>query len=74
VLQKALASQQLASRIEAYDEAQNILARELPVLPLASSLRLQAYRYDIKGLVLSPFGNASFAGVTREKEQEVKKP
>ncbi|SAF66290.1 extracellular solute-binding protein [Enterobacter cloacae] len=74
MLQKALASQQLASRIEAYDEAQNILARELPVLPLASSLRLQAYRYDIKGLVLSPFGNASFAGVTREKEQEVKKP
>ncbi|SAG99991.1 extracellular solute-binding protein [Enterobacter cloacae] len=74
MLQKALSSQQLASRIEAYDEAQNILARELPVLPLASSLRLQAYRYDIKGLVLSPFGNASFAGVTREKEQEVKKP
>ena len=26
-----------------------ILARELPVLPLASSLRLQAYRYDMKG-------------------------
>jgi cationic peptide transport system substrate-binding protein len=24
--------------------------------------------------VLSPFGNASFAGVSREKEQEVKKP
>nr|WP_318381568.1 ABC transporter substrate-binding protein SapA [uncultured Enterobacter sp.] len=75
VLQKALLSQQLASRIDAYDEAQNILARELPVLPLASSLRLQAYRYDIKGLVLSPFGNASFAGVSREKEiKEVKQP
>jgi len=75
VLQKALRSQQLASRIEAYDEAQNILARELPVLPLASSLRLQAYRYDMKGLVLSPFGNASFAGVSREKEHsEDKQP
>lgn len=73
VLQKALASQQLASRIEAYDEAQSILAKELPVLPLASSLRLQAYRYDIKGLVLSPFGNASFAGVSRD-DVEVKKP
>lgn len=58
----------LASRIDAYDEAQQILARELPVLPLASSLRLQAYRYDIKGLVLSPFGNTSFAGVSREKK------
>ncbi|ROP62319.1 cationic peptide transport system substrate-binding protein [Enterobacter sp. BIGb0383] len=73
VLQKALSSQQLASRIDAYDQAQTILARELPVLPLASSLRLQAYRYDMKGLVLSPFGNASFAGVSREQE-EVKKP
>lgn len=73
VLQKALSSQQLSQRIDAYDEAQKILAQELPVLPLASSLRLQAYRYDIKGLVLSPFGSASFAGVTREKE-EVKKP
>lgn len=72
VLQKALTSQQLASRIEAYKEAQRILANELPVLPLASSLRLQAYRYDMKGLVLSPFGNASFAGVSREKEDEVK--
>lgn len=73
VLQKALASQQLAARIDDYDEAQQILARELPVLPLASSLRLQAYRYDIKGLVLSPFGSASFAGVSRDK-QEVSKP
>ncbi len=73
VLQKALSSQQLAARIEAYDEAQRMLAKELPVLPLASSLRLQASRYDIKGLVLSPFGNASFAGVSRD-EVEVKAP
>lgn len=72
VLQKALSSQQLASRIEAYNEAQEILATEMPVLPLASSLRLQAYRYDIKGLVLSPFGNTSFAGVSRD-DVEVKK-
>ena len=59
--------------MDAYKEAQRILARELPVLPLASSLRLQAYRYDMKGLVLSPFGNASFAGVSRENTEEVKK-
>jgi len=65
-LHKALLSQQLASRIDNYNHAQKILAQELPVLPLASSLRIQAYRHDIKGLVLSPFGNASFAGVYRE--------
>ena len=52
----------------------NLVARTRPLLPLASCLRLQAYRYDMKGLVLSPFGNASFAGVSREKEDEVKKP
>lgn len=57
--------------MDAYKEAQRILARELPVLPLASSLRLQAYRYDMKA-VLSPFGNASFAGVSRENTEEVK--
>lgn len=70
LLQKALRSQQLASRIETYAQAQAILARELPVLPLSSSLRLLAYRYDIKGLVLSPFGNASFAGVFRDAGAE----
>jgi len=69
-LQKALLSQQLAGRIENYHLAQQMLARDLPVLPLASSLRLQAYRHDIKGLVLSPFGNASFAGVYREEGEE----
>jgi len=70
VLQSALSSQQLAYRIEAYTRAQTILAEQLPVLPLASSLRLQAYRYDMKGLVLSPFGNASFAGVSREPTED----
>ncbi len=72
VLHKALLSQQLALRIESYNEAQQILATALPVLPLASSLRLQAYRHDIQGLVLSPFGNASFAGVHRDASEEAK--
>ena len=71
-LHQALLSQQLAARIESYYRAQKILARELPVLPLASSLRLQAYRHDIQGLVLSPFGNASFAGVHRDNGKESK--
>ncbi|AJQ99512.1 Peptide transport periplasmic protein SapA [Enterobacteriaceae bacterium bta3-1] len=70
LLHKALLSQQLSQRIEDYQDAQKILEEQLPILPLASSLRLQAYRYDIKGLVLSPFGNASFAGVYREKQPE----
>ena len=69
-LPRALLSQQLWARIDSYDRAQQMLAQALPVLPLASSLRLQAYRHDIKGLVLSPFGNASFAGVYRDEHGE----
>ncbi|QWA08893.1 peptide ABC transporter substrate-binding protein SapA [Sodalis ligni] len=72
LLRSALLSQQLAGRMETYRDAQRMLEEQLPVLPLASSLRLQAYRYDIKGLVLSPFGNASFAGVYRDDSQEPK--
>jgi cationic peptide transport system substrate-binding protein len=72
LLHSALLSQQLAGRMESYRSAQEMLAQQLPLLPLASSLRLQAYRYDIRGLVLSPFGNASFAGVYREDDQEQK--
>lgn len=72
LLRAALLSQQLSGRMDTYRNVQKMLEQELPVLPLASSLRLQAYRYDIKGLVLSPFGNASFAGVYREDPQEQK--
>ncbi|MCD1126570.1 peptide ABC transporter substrate-binding protein SapA [Jinshanibacter sp. LJY008] len=69
LLSKGVTSQDLSMRIDTYTKAQKILAQELPVLPLASSLRIQAYRYDIKGLVLSPLGNVSFAGVYREKSE-----
>lgn len=67
-LHQALLNQQLASRIENYHIAQQILAQQLPVLPLAYPTRLQIFRYNIKGLVLSPFGNSSFAGVYRVQE------
>ncbi|AYA40010.1 peptide ABC transporter substrate-binding protein SapA [Xenorhabdus nematophila] len=67
-IHQALLNQQLASRIKNYHVAQEILAQQLPVLPLAYSMRLQISRYNIKGLVLSPFGNSSFAGVYREQD------
>ncbi|AWK14375.1 ABC transporter substrate-binding protein SapA [Candidatus Fukatsuia symbiotica] len=73
LLQDALQTQQRAERIHYYQQAQHILEQQLPVLPLASSLRLQAYRHDIKGLILSTFGSASFAGVFRDSD-ESKKP
>ncbi|MFS1538329.1 MAG: ABC transporter substrate-binding protein [Candidatus Phlomobacter fragariae] len=65
ILRKALLKKSISSRINYYHQAQLLLTKELPVLPLAYSLHLQAYRYDIKGLVISAFGNSPFAGVYR---------
>ncbi|MDC9592057.1 ABC transporter substrate-binding protein SapA [Xenorhabdus sp. IM139775] len=70
-LHQALLSQQLASRIKNYHVAQGILAQQLPVLPLAYAMRLQISRYNIKGLVLSPFGNSAFDRVYREQEPPI---
>lgn len=67
LLSQGIMSQDLSVRSKIYQQAQKILEHELPVLPLASSLRIQAYRYDIKGLVLTPLGNVSFASVYREE-------
>ncbi|EMI5489554.1 peptide ABC transporter substrate-binding protein SapA [Providencia stuartii] len=69
ILHKALLTEQLAERIDYYHQAQQILSHDLPVLPLAYSLRLQAYRFDMKGLVISAFGNTSFAGVYRDMNE-----
>ncbi|MDC9580936.1 peptide ABC transporter substrate-binding protein SapA [Xenorhabdus sp. PR6a] len=70
-LRQALLNQQLASRIKNYHVAQEILAQQLPVLPLAYAMRLQISRYNIKGLVLSPFGNSAFDRVYREQETDI---
>ncbi|WP_339057014.1 ABC transporter substrate-binding protein SapA [Candidatus Regiella endosymbiont of Tuberolachnus salignus] len=68
LLQNALHTQKFKKRISYYEQAQRLLAEQLPLLPLATPLRLQAYRKDIEGLVLSPFGNASFAGIFRKSK------
>ncbi|EMG9286454.1 ABC transporter substrate-binding protein SapA [Providencia stuartii] len=73
ILHKALLTEQLAARIDYYHQAQQLLSDDLPVLPLAYSLRLQAYRFDMKGLVISAFGNTSFASVYRDMNENSQK-
>ncbi|MGP1928688.1 MAG: ABC transporter substrate-binding protein SapA [Arsenophonus sp. NC-WZS1-MAG3] len=71
ILRKALVSQNILSRINYYHKAQSLLAKELPILPLAYSLYIQVYRYDIKGLVITAFGNSSFAEVYRDRSSKI---
>lgn len=54
-------------RKEYYSQANAIINKELPLLPIAHAYRYQAYRRNLKGLVISPLGGIHFAGV--EKNQ-----
>ncbi|MGP1933768.1 MAG: ABC transporter substrate-binding protein SapA [Arsenophonus sp. NC-XBC3-MAG3] len=74
ILRKALVSQNISSRINYYHKAQSLLAKELPILPLAYSLYIQVYRYDIKGLIITAFGNSSFAKVYRDGSSKIPLP
>ncbi|MDR0219287.1 MAG: peptide ABC transporter substrate-binding protein SapA [Enterobacteriaceae bacterium] len=67
-ISQALLEQQRESRLKNYAIAQQILAEQLPALPLAYSKRVLIYRNDIKKLGLSSFGNSSFENVYRMQD------
>ncbi|WMY96584.1 MAG: ABC transporter substrate-binding protein SapA [Arsenophonus sp.] len=71
ILNRALINQNIEFRINYYNQAQLLLKKELPILPLAYSLHLQAYRQNIKGLITDSFGNLSFTNVYRDKSSNI---
>ncbi|WMY95819.1 MAG: ABC transporter substrate-binding protein SapA [Arsenophonus sp.] len=71
ILNKALINQNIEFRINYYHQAQLLLKKELPILPLAYSLYLQAYSYNIKGLITGSFDNLYFANVYRDKSSNI---
>jgi cationic peptide transport system substrate-binding protein len=48
-----------------YGKANEYLAEQLPLLPIAHASRYQAYSEDLKGLVINPFGGVRFGGVKK---------
>ncbi|WP_088331760.1 ABC transporter substrate-binding protein SapA [Lacimicrobium sp. SS2-24] len=53
-------------RLGYYQQANQILAEQMPLLPIAHAYRFQAYRTNISGLQINPFGGISFANVAKE--------
>ncbi|WP_233052862.1 ABC transporter substrate-binding protein [Motilimonas cestriensis] len=66
LINRAVKLNRMVPRIRIYREIQAHLRDELPLLPLAHSLQLQAYRRDVHGLNSSPFGGVNFAGAYRD--------
>lgn len=66
LLDDAVSTQQMGFRIRNYYYAQQILASEMPLIPLVHALQIQANRRVIQGLQISPLGGTLFNGAYRE--------
>lgn len=66
-LDSAIATDDREKRRELYLQAQAILNDRMPVIPLAHGVHYQARNASLQGISLSPFGDKSFANVSRSR-------
>ncbi|MDF2179585.1 peptide ABC transporter substrate-binding protein SapA [Aliiglaciecola sp. CAU 1673] len=66
LIDQALAHTDENMRLTIYRQANDILEEQMPLFPIAHAYRFQAYRKEIKGLTINPFGGIQFAGVVKE--------
>ncbi|RUO65493.1 ABC transporter substrate-binding protein [Pseudidiomarina planktonica] len=71
LLIKAISETEQAKRRPLYDQIQNIVSQQVPVLPIANSLRFQAHQADITGVELPPYGGISFRNAKRLSPAEL---
>ena len=48
-----------------YSKANELLVEQMPLLPIAHAVRYQAYRDNVSGLVINPFGGIRFGEVEK---------
>ena len=56
-----------------YAKANNMIAQEMPLLPIAHANRYQVKNTALQGLTINPYGSIRFEGVTKTSP-EVKQP
>ncbi|MFT4994539.1 MAG: cationic peptide transport system substrate-binding protein, partial [Paraglaciecola sp.] len=44
-----------------YSKANELLLEEMPLVPIAHAIHYQAYRKNLTGLVINPYGGIRFA-------------
>ncbi|MBE1274074.1 ABC transporter substrate-binding protein SapA [Enterovibrio baiacu] len=66
-LDAAIATDVRADRRDLYLQAQGILRERMPIIPLAHGVHYQARNATLQGITLSPFGDKSFANVSRSR-------
>lgn len=66
LLKLALQTTNVNQRKNLYQQAQAIIEKEVPLLPIAHSKRFQARNTTVIGQTLNPFGGISFAEVSKQ--------
>lgn len=65
-IDQALKYSDIDKRIEYYFKANDLIRQEMPLVPIAHAYRFQAYRNDLAGLVINPFGGIRFGDVEKQ--------
>lgn len=63
LLDKALETEDIEARRIIYQQVNRLLYEHLPLVPIAHAYRYQAYRSELKGMTINPFGSVRFGGV-----------
>ena len=66
LLEQAISTTRMARRIAAYQQMQELINQDIPLIPLAHSLYLYAGRKDLHNLELTPMGGLSFKRAYRD--------
>ena len=66
LVKQAKATTDHAQRVALYPQAQQLLAQQLPISPIAHSTVYQPMRKSVQGFLISPFGRNTFYGVSNQ--------
>ncbi|OOF38758.1 ABC transporter substrate-binding protein [Rodentibacter mrazii] len=69
-MDNALSNTRLQERARNYNLAQDLVLRELPIVPIASAKRFLVANRKVKGVQMSPFGSMHFSTLYFEKEKK----
>ena len=66
LLNDALQTDDIDERNAIYRQVNRLLYERLPLVPIAHACRYQAYRYELEGMNINPFGGVRFGGVEKK--------
>ncbi|MCU7555064.1 ABC transporter substrate-binding protein [Alteromonas sp. ASW11-19] len=65
LLNEALQTEDIVRRKAIYQQVNRLLYERLPLVPLAHAYRYRAYRDELDGMLINPYGGVRFGGVTK---------